>query len=87
MHLTSASTAYEAPLLSLEVGCGSAGPAGDTSLIIAIRHNNHRLAHHLVNQGASVNQTSKSGLSPLAVAKQQKNPELVTFLLKNGASE
>ncbi|MGA0937528.1 MAG: ankyrin repeat domain-containing protein [Sedimenticolaceae bacterium] len=60
---------------------------GDTSLIIAIRHNNHRLAHHLVNQGASVNQTSKTGLSPLAVAKQQKNPELVTFLVKNGASE
>ncbi len=28
---------------------------GDTALLIAIRQDNHRLATHLVNQGADVN--------------------------------
>ena len=59
--------------------------AGDTSLLIAIRQDNHRLATHLVNLGADVNVATNDGQSALALAKSLKLPELISLLTRQGA--
>lgn len=59
--------------------------SGDTPLLIAIRQDNHRLATHLVNQGADVNARTSDGLSALTLAKQLRLPELISLLQRQGA--
>ena len=58
---------------------------GDTSLMVAIRQDNHRLATHLVNQGADVNVLGKDGRSALAVARELQFGELISLLERQGA--
>lgn len=59
--------------------------AGDTPLLIAIRQDNHRLASHLVNQGADVNAKMADGRSALALARELQFPELISLLQRQGA--
>lgn len=59
--------------------------AGDTPLLIAIRQDNHRLATHLVNQGADVNAATRDGESALALARELGVGELVSLLQRQGA--
>ncbi len=59
--------------------------AGDTPLVIAIRQDNHRLAAHLVNQGADVNVKTADGRSALELARELRLPELVSLLQRHGA--
>ena len=59
--------------------------AGDTPLLMAIRQDNHRLATHLVNQGADVNVATRDGESALALARELKLGELVSLLQRQGA--
>ena len=58
---------------------------GDTSLLIAIRQDNHRLATYLVNQGANVNVTMADGTSALQLARQEGANELISLLERFGA--
>lgn len=58
---------------------------GDTPLLIAIRQDNHRLATHLVNQGADVNVATADGQSALALARELQVRELVSLLERQGA--
>ena len=46
-------------------------PQGDTPLIIAIRGGNHRLARHLITQGANVNAVDAKGQAVLKLSKLQ----------------
>lgn len=59
--------------------------SGDTPLLIAIRQDNHRLATHLVNQGADINVTDRAGQSALSLARQLQFPELIRLLERVGA--
>lgn len=59
---------------------------GDTPLLIAIRQGNHRLARHLVRQGADVNVVAADGRSALVVAKELNERDMVRLLLQNGAA-
>jgi ankyrin repeat protein len=59
--------------------------AGDTPLLIAIRQDNHRLATHLVNQGADVNVQTADGQSALNLARELRLPELISLLQRQGA--
>jgi ankyrin repeat protein len=58
---------------------------GDTPLMVAIRQDNHRLATHLVNQGADVNVRGSDGRSALAVARELGFGELISLLERQGA--
>lgn len=58
---------------------------GDTPLMVAIRQDNHRLATHLVNNGADVNVRGPDGRSALTVARELKLGELVSLLERYGA--
>jgi ankyrin repeat protein len=53
--------------------------------MVAIRQDNHRLATHLVNQGADVNVLGKDGRSALAVARELQFGELISLLERQGA--
>lgn len=58
---------------------------GYTPLLIAARHGNHRLIHHLIEYGANVNTRGPNGESALDLVRRQKLPEVERFLLRNGA--
>lgn len=58
---------------------------GDTPLLLAIRQRNHRLAAHLVDQGADVNVATPAGVSALALARELQLPELISLLERQGA--
>jgi ankyrin repeat protein len=58
---------------------------GDTALLIAIRGNHLRLAHHLVVNGADVNVSNAQGRSALSLALQLDEPELAALLKRYGA--
>lgn len=61
---------------------------GTSILMIAlsIAPNNLNLVKSLVNQKATVDYTSPHGVTPLMVAlKSSTNPEVIKFLIKNGA--
>lgn len=60
-------------------------PAGDTPLLLAIRKGNHRLAHHLVDQGANVNAATAKGKTALQLATSANASELIQLLRRNGA--
>jgi len=59
--------------------------AGNTPLLIAAQHGNHRLIHHLVEYGADVNARNQAGESALDLVRRQDLPEVEKFLLRNGA--
>jgi ankyrin repeat protein len=59
--------------------------AGDTPLLIAIRHGNHRLATHLLDQGADFNATTADGKTALELAGELGASELVSMLQRLGA--
>ncbi len=59
--------------------------SGDTPLLTAIRQDNHRLASHLVSQGADVNAATADGKSALQLAKALGLPEIVSLLTRQGA--
>lgn len=59
--------------------------AGDTPLLIAIRQDNHRLATHLVNEGADVNVATPAGESALDLARSLRVTELIHLLERSGA--
>ena len=58
---------------------------GNTALIIAIRKRDHRLARHLIAQGANVNTAGESGQRPLDIAEEMQQPELAALLRRYGA--
>jgi len=58
---------------------------GNTPLIIATSRGNHRLVHHLVEQGAPINTRNTEGRSALDVASDIGATEIESFLLRNGA--
>lgn len=57
---------------------------GNTPLLIAVKRNNHRLAHHLAEQGANVNAANKQGKTALRLAEEVGAIELIRFLERNG---
>lgn len=59
---------------------------GLTPLLIAARHGNHRLIHHLIEYGANVNTLGPDGESALELVRRQNLPEVERFLLRNGAA-
>jgi hypothetical protein len=59
---------------------------GNTPLLIAAGHANHRLMNHLVEYGADVNARNHAGDTALELVRRQGLPELEKFLLRNGAS-
>lgn len=58
---------------------------GNTPLLIAARHANHRLIHHLIEYGADVNARNQAGENALQLVRRQQLPEVEKFLLNNGA--
>lgn len=60
-------------------------PAGNTPLLIAADHGNHRLIHHLLEYGADVNARNDAGESALDLVRQKELPEVEKYLLRNGA--
>lgn len=58
---------------------------GDTALIIAIRKSDHRLARHLIAQGANVNTADQSGQRPLDIAEETQQSEIAALLRRYGA--
>lgn len=58
---------------------------GDTALITAVRHTNHRLARHLVTQGANVNAHDATGKSVLQIANELGLDDIALLLKRNGA--
>ena len=72
-------------LIGLGADTESRNDAGDTPLLIAIRQDNHRLATHLVNQGADVNAKTRDGQSALTLARALNFPELISLLSRQGA--
>jgi ankyrin repeat protein len=58
---------------------------GDTPLLIAIRHRNHRLATHLLALGANYNAVAADGRSALALAQELGATEMVGMLRRLGA--
>jgi len=72
-------------LIGLGADTESRNDAGDTPLLIAIRQDNHRLATHLVNQGADVNVKTRDGQSALTLARASNFPELISLLSRQGA--
>lgn len=59
--------------------------SGENALMIAIRNGNSRLVNHLVDQGNDINKVSSQGKSPLAIAKEVNEKEIMELLLQNGA--
>lgn len=57
---------------------------GDSALLIATRHGNHRLVHHLVEQGAEVNLRNLAGQTALDLATAGQFREIRQFLLRYG---
>lgn len=60
---------------------------GNTPLLIAAGHGNHRLVHHLIEFGADINARNKAGETALQITRRLGLPELEKFLLSNGAIE
>ncbi len=60
---------------------------GQTALVIAVTHDNHRLLRHLIDQGADVNARSADGHSALWIANQLKLGDIAHPLKRNGARE
>jgi hypothetical protein len=63
------------------------GENGETALITAIRKWHGDVAAYLISKGADVNYKDCDGNTPLSVAREEKRPELIEMLLKNGAKE
>lgn len=61
-------------------------PAGNTPLLIAAEHGNHRLIHHLLEYGADVNARNNAGESALDLVRRKQLPGVEKFLLRNGAA-
>lgn len=59
---------------------------GDTALLIAVRNDYHRLARHLVDQGAQVNVRDRQGHSALRIAREAGYKEIVSLLERFGAT-
>lgn len=60
--------------------------SGDTPLLIAIRHANHKLAKHLVNFGADVTVADIRGNSALSIANSMGLSDIALLLRRNGAT-
>ncbi|MGV6825815.1 MAG: ankyrin repeat domain-containing protein [bacterium] len=60
---------------------------GQTPLLIAIGHGNHRLVRHLVAQGADVNVRNAENISALQIAKQRDLEDIAHLLKSNGATQ
>jgi hypothetical protein len=58
---------------------------GDTPLMIAARIGFNTAADYMIRMGANVNLTNRRGESALIIAVQQRQPEVVSMLLKAGA--
>ncbi len=63
------------------------GKNGETPLITAIREWHGDVAAYLISKGAYVNYKDCNGNTPLSVAKEEKQQDLIEMLLKNGAKE
>ncbi len=61
-------------------------PEGNTPLLIAAMHGNHRLIRHLVEYGADVNARNHAGETALGLLQRRHLPEIERFLRENGAS-
>jgi ankyrin repeat protein len=60
---------------------------GDTSLLIAVRANNHRLVRHLIDQGANVSVRDAQGRSALEIARANDFDEVAHSLRRQGAAD
>ncbi len=58
---------------------------GNTPLLLAAAHGNHRLVHYLIEFGADINARNAAGESALDIARRLRLPELERFLRANGA--
>lgn len=58
---------------------------GDTPLLIAIRHLNHRTVRHLVTANADVNVLDASGKSALQIAESLGSNDISNLLRRHGA--
>ncbi len=66
----------------------ASGPtAGYTSLMTAVRNGAPKLVRFLLDNGANVNARAKNGTTPLALAKQAENTEVIKLLQAAGAKE
>jgi len=61
------------------------GENGETPLITAASKGNTDIVSYLISKGADVNYKDCDGNTPLSVAREEKRPELIEMLLKNGA--
>ena len=55
-------------------------PPNDTPLIIAIKRKDNAMANFLILNGADIYKTNGVGLSPIAVANQTNNKEMLDML-------
>lgn len=60
---------------------------GRTALILSINKGFNSIALYLLDQGANPNLTLKNGQTPLQIAKQLNDQELLDALIKKGAKE
>lgn len=63
------------------------GTDGDTPLLVSVRHGNHRMVRHLVDNGADVNVKDAQGNSALAIARALNFPEIARGLRRYGAAD
>lgn len=60
---------------------------GDTPLLTAVRHGNHRLLQHLINHGAEVNSKDAEKKSALTIALESGENDIAKILRANGGTE
>lgn len=60
--------------------------AGDTPLLVAVKHNAINATRLLIARHADLNVTDKDGLTPLAIATQHNNYPIIRALEEMGAS-
>jgi len=65
----------------------STNDIGDTPLLTSIRTANHRLAAHLIEQGAHVNAQDREGRYALSIAEERGAIDIYQTLLRNGATK
>jgi serine/threonine protein kinase len=77
-------TVSKADLALIEQGFDDGTVQGDDAIIAAVTGNNQQFAKKLISKGVDINKVS-NGITPLIAAITSDQPEMVDFLLTNGA--